>query len=84
MKAYDSISWEFILHCLRCFGAPMKFVAWIRECISTPSYSIALNGSLDSSRLFSWEERAEIRGSYLPLSFCSGYGNPFTVIGGGC
>jgi hypothetical protein len=46
MKAYDSISWEFILHCLLCFGAPRKFVAWIRQCITHPSYSIALNGTL--------------------------------------
>jgi hypothetical protein len=46
MKAYDSVSWNFILHCLGCFGAPRKFIAWIRECISSPSYSIALNGSL--------------------------------------
>jgi hypothetical protein len=22
MKAYDSVSWGFILHCLRCFGVP--------------------------------------------------------------
>lgn len=46
MKAYDSISWEFILHCLLCFGAPLQFVAWTRECITSPSYSIALNGTL--------------------------------------
>jgi hypothetical protein len=46
MKAYDSISWDFILHCLHCFGAPRNFVAWIKECIFNPSYSIALNGTL--------------------------------------
>jgi hypothetical protein len=42
----DSISWDFILDCLKCFGAPPNFVAWIKECISSPSYSIALNGTL--------------------------------------
>jgi hypothetical protein len=46
MKAYDSVSWDFILHCLICFGAPSKFVGWIKECISSPSYSSALNGTL--------------------------------------
>jgi hypothetical protein len=46
MKAYDSISWAFILHCLRCFGAPLRFVKWIKECISSPCFTIALNGSL--------------------------------------
>jgi hypothetical protein len=29
MKAYDSVDWEYILHCLYCFGAPARFVAWI-------------------------------------------------------
>jgi hypothetical protein len=28
------------------FGAPRKFVAWTQECITHPSYSIALNGTL--------------------------------------
>jgi len=46
MKAYDSINWDFILHCLKGFRAAPKFQAWTRECISSPSYSIALNGTL--------------------------------------
>jgi hypothetical protein len=46
MKAYDSVSWEFILHCLSCYGAPPKYVAWVKECITSSSFSIALNGSL--------------------------------------
>jgi len=46
MKAYDSVSWNFILHWLSCFGAPRQYVAWVRACISNPSFSIALNGSL--------------------------------------
>lgn len=29
MKAYDSVSWHFILHCLSSFGAPLKFVNWV-------------------------------------------------------
>jgi hypothetical protein len=27
MKAYDSVSWDFILHCLLCFGVPKKYDA---------------------------------------------------------
>jgi hypothetical protein len=46
MKAYDSVNWEFILHCLLCFGAPRKYVSWVRACIPTPTFSVALNGSL--------------------------------------
>jgi hypothetical protein len=46
MKAYDFVSWGFIIHFLHCFGAPYKFITWVKECISSPSYSIVLNGSL--------------------------------------
>jgi hypothetical protein len=46
MKAYDSLDWEYILHCLKCFGAPRRFIAWIRACITSPSFSISLNGTL--------------------------------------
>lgn len=46
MKAYDSVDWEFILHCLACFGAPSNFIGWIRSCNTSPSFSIALNDTL--------------------------------------
>ncbi|XP_062155223.1 uncharacterized protein LOC133863288 [Alnus glutinosa] len=46
MKAYDSLDWEYVLHCLKCFGAPSKFIYWIRACITSPSFTIALNGTL--------------------------------------
>jgi hypothetical protein len=41
MKAYDSLDWEYVL---QCFGGPFKYIAWIRECITSPSFSISLNG----------------------------------------
>lgn len=46
MKAYDSINWEFVLHSLGCFGIPEKFIGWVRECITSPRFSVALNGIL--------------------------------------
>jgi hypothetical protein len=46
MKAYDSIDWKFVLHGLVCFGAPLKFIGWIQECITSPRFSISLNSSL--------------------------------------
>jgi hypothetical protein len=46
MKAYDSVDWDFILHCLSCFGFPSKFIKWIEVCITSPRFSISLNGSL--------------------------------------
>ena len=46
MKAYDSIHWDFVLQCLLAVGIPQSFVDWIKECITSPSFSIALNGNL--------------------------------------
>jgi len=33
MKAYDSINWDFVLHCLAWFGIPAEFINWVRVCI---------------------------------------------------
>jgi len=46
MKAYDSVDWNFIIHCITCFGFPAKFINWIKVCISSPRFSISLNGTL--------------------------------------
>jgi hypothetical protein len=46
MKAYDLVNWEFMIYCLHCFGFPEKFVSWIKECITSPKFSICLNGTL--------------------------------------
>jgi hypothetical protein len=35
-----------MLHFLLSVGAPEQFVEWIKECITTPKFSIALNGTL--------------------------------------
>lgn len=45
-KAYDSVSWAFLRQILHGFGFPVRFIGWVMECVSTPSFSIALNGSL--------------------------------------
>lgn len=45
MKAYDSVNWEFIIHYLHCFGFLVKFLSWIMECITSPRFSICLNGT---------------------------------------
>jgi hypothetical protein len=46
MKAYDSVNWDFKMHCLLCFSFPAKFISWIKECVTSPRFSIALNGIL--------------------------------------
>jgi hypothetical protein len=46
MKAYDSVNWDFAFHSLCCFGMLGKFVSWVRECITSPRFSVAVNGTL--------------------------------------
>ena len=45
-KAYDSVEWEFIMNILSAFQLPPLFMDWIWACISTPYYSVSLNGEL--------------------------------------
>ncbi|KAL0416022.1 UNVERIFIED_CONTAM: hypothetical protein Slati_3434100 [Sesamum latifolium] len=43
-KAYDTVEWDFLLEVLRLFGFPSRFIGWIEECVTTPSYSVCING----------------------------------------
>lgn len=45
-KAYDNLSWEFVLNLLKAIDLPVKLIEWIRECISTTSFSVVVNGEL--------------------------------------
>ena len=45
-KAYDSLNWSFINQVLLGIGFPPLFVDWIMECISSPYYSIIVNGGM--------------------------------------
>ncbi|KAL2223899.1 UNVERIFIED_CONTAM: hypothetical protein Sindi_2986700 [Sesamum indicum] len=43
-KAYDTVEWDFLLSVLQLFGFPEIFSRWIEECISSPSFSVGMNG----------------------------------------
>ena len=49
-KAYDHVEWEFVDYMLFKFGFGGTWRGWIRECISTTSFSVLVNGS--PSKLF--------------------------------
>lgn len=46
MKAYDNLNWDFMINILHAFDLPVSFINWIKECITTTSFSIAFNGEL--------------------------------------
>ena len=45
-KAFDSVQWPFVLKTLMAMGFPESFIHWIRLCITTPSFSVQVNGEL--------------------------------------
>ncbi|XP_022861876.1 uncharacterized protein LOC111382204 [Olea europaea var. sylvestris] len=48
-KAYDSVNWDYLKNVLKGLDFPAKFIGWIMKCISTPTYSIVLNGDTENS-----------------------------------
>ena len=46
MKAYDTVSWDCILSILSYMGTPTHLLKCIMSCITTPSFSISINGEL--------------------------------------
>jgi hypothetical protein len=43
-KAFDRMEWKFLLAILEKLGFSPIWISWIRTCISTPTFSILLNG----------------------------------------
>ncbi|XP_074278553.1 uncharacterized protein LOC141602142 [Silene latifolia] len=44
MKAYDSVSWEFLADILEAFNFPISIRRLIMECVSSATYTLSLNG----------------------------------------
>ena len=47
-KAYDRVEWKFLVAMMRRVGFGPKLVAVVLECISTPVFSIVINGKVGS------------------------------------
>ena len=42
-KAYDRMEWDFILKCFQELGFHPTWIMWIKECITSVSYSVIVN-----------------------------------------
>ena len=43
-KAYDQVEWQFLQGIMAKLGFPMTWINWGMGCITTPSFSILING----------------------------------------
>lgn len=82
VKAYDNINWEFMLNVLIAFGLPEAFVNWIKECITTPSFSIAFNAfNGELLDCFPGKKGFEAGGSYFFTLMCHSDGYFLEAVG---
>ena len=44
-KAYDSVSWNFLIYMMRRMGFCYRWIRWIEGCLSSMSISVLANGS---------------------------------------
>uniref|UniRef100_A0A6N2M2M8 Reverse transcriptase domain-containing protein n=1 Tax=Salix viminalis TaxID=40686 RepID=A0A6N2M2M8_SALVM len=44
-KAFDTVNWDFILEALRLINVPSKVIGWIRVCITSPAFTVSMNGA---------------------------------------
>lgn len=43
-KAYYTISWEFLQYVLLALNFLKKLIRWVMACVTTPSFSLRVNG----------------------------------------
>ena len=43
-KAFDTLSWEFLLNCLIGLQLPPQLILWLKACICTPNFTVGYNG----------------------------------------
>lgn len=77
IKAFDSVHRGFVINILKAMGFPPTFDSRINTCITTPIFSVKINGV--SEGFFSGK-----RGLRQGDSLCNLYGNIYKITGYCC
>ncbi|KAL6197994.1 hypothetical protein ACLB2K_027786 [Fragaria x ananassa] len=67
-KAFDTMSWDFLLHVLQAFGFDPIFVQWVRVLLLSAKLSLLINGR--TVGYFSCERGVRQGDPLSPLLFC--------------
>ena len=67
-KAFDTLSWDFLLHVLQAFGFDPIFVQWVRALLLSAKLSLLINGR--TVGYFSCEKGVRQGDPLSPLLFC--------------
>ncbi|RVW45101.1 putative ribonuclease H protein [Vitis vinifera] len=76
-KAYDRVSWSFLLAVLKEMGFGERWIKWIDWCISTVKFSVLVMGL---HPVFSKARGAKTRRSPFPLFVCDHHGDEMTYL----
>ncbi|XP_071689956.1 secreted RxLR effector protein 78-like [Rutidosis leptorrhynchoides] len=66
-KAFDSISWDFLMEIMKQMGFGQRWQKWIHACLSSASISILVNGS--PTKEFSLQKRVRQGDPLSPYLF---------------
>lgn len=47
VKAFDTLSWDFLFSCLHGLNLPQIYLDWLKACVCTTNFTIGYNGSVN-------------------------------------
>lgn len=72
-KAFESVNWDFVILTMHAMNFSASFIGLVKQCISTTSFSVAINGKL-ITWVFQRNKGFKTKRSFVSLPFRHGDG----------